>query len=162
MIKIIAILFFVISSTCALRDLTRHIINQKVFMKRSVERKQSSLCDSIITDCSARVSQLEQQHNLTTREGLAEYLSDVAVLSCGSCFNEMKIILFVLVKTNLLNNSEKQSVFFLMANFVQKGYSMVSLMEIFAAVMTKIMLVLLHAKISAICVMFWDAVQFCL
>ena len=86
--KIIAILFFVISSTCALRDLTRHIINQKGFMKRSVERKQSSLCDSIITDCSARVSQLEQQHNLTTREGLAEYLSDVAVLSCGSCFNE--------------------------------------------------------------------------
>ena len=51
-------------------------------------KDQSSLCDSIITDCSARVSQLEQQHNLTTREGLAEYLSDVAVLSCGSCFNE--------------------------------------------------------------------------
>ena len=57
-------------------------------MKRSVERQQSSSCDSIITDCSARVSQLQQQHDLTTREGLAEYLSDVAVLSCGSCFDE--------------------------------------------------------------------------
>ena len=84
----IAILFFVISSTCALRDLTRHIIHQEVFMKRSVERQQSSSCDSIITDRSARVSQLQQQHDLTTREGLAEYLSDVAVLSCGSCFDE--------------------------------------------------------------------------
>ena len=88
MIKIIAILFFVISSTCALHDLTRHIIHQEVFMKRSVKRQQSSSCDSIITDCSARVSQLEQQHDFTTREGFAEYLSDVTVLACGSCFNE--------------------------------------------------------------------------
>ena len=87
MIKIVAILFFVISSTCALRDLTRHIIHQEVFMKRSIESRQSS-CNSIITICNARVSQLQQQHDLTTREGLAEYLSDVAVLSCGSCFDE--------------------------------------------------------------------------
>ena len=30
------------------------------------------------------VSQLQQQHDLSTREGQAEHLSDVAVLSCGS------------------------------------------------------------------------------
>ena len=88
MIKIVAILFFVISSTCALCDLTRHIIHQEVFMKRCFERQQCSSCHSIITNCSARDSQLQQQHDLTTTEGLAEYLSDVAVLSCGSCFDE--------------------------------------------------------------------------
>ena len=61
---------------------------QEVLMKQSVESRQSSSCDSIIADCSARVSQLQQQHDLTTREGLAEYLSDAAVLSCGICFDE--------------------------------------------------------------------------
>ena len=88
MIKIAAILFFVISSTCALCDLTRHIIHQEVFMKRSIESQPCSSCHSIITNCSARDSQIQQQHDLFTREGLAEYLSDVAVLSCGSCFDE--------------------------------------------------------------------------
>ena len=92
MIKIAAVLLFVISSTTALRNPTRHIIHnvhQEVFLKRSVEIRQSS-CDSIIADCSARIVSLAQQHDLTTNEGLARFLSDVAVLQCGSCFDDFE------------------------------------------------------------------------
>ena len=87
MIKIAAILLFFILSTTASRDFTRHIINRKVFLKRSVETRQSS-CYSIIEDCNDRVISLAQQHDLTTNEGLARFLSDVVVLQCGSCFDE--------------------------------------------------------------------------
>ena len=90
MITIAAVLLFVISSTSALRNPTRHIIHnvhQEVFLKRSVEIRQSS-CDSIIADCNARIISLAQQYNINTTEGLARYLSDVAVLQCGSCFDE--------------------------------------------------------------------------
>ena len=90
MIKIAAVLLFVISSTTALRNPTRHIIrdvHQEVFLKRSFETRQSS-CDSIIEDCNDRIIALAQQHDLTTNEGLARFLSDVVVLQCGSCFEE--------------------------------------------------------------------------
>ena len=90
MIKIAAVLLFVISSTTALCNPTRHIIHdvhQEVFLKRSFETRQSS-CDSIIEDCNDRVISLAQQHDLTTNEGLARFLSDVVVLQCGSCFDE--------------------------------------------------------------------------
>ena len=88
MIKIAAVLLFVILSTSALREPTRHIIHHQVFLRRSVERQSS--CDSTIADCNERIIALAQQHDLTTNEGLARYLSDVAVLQCESCFDEFE------------------------------------------------------------------------
>ena len=87
MIKIAAILLFIILSTTGSRDFTRHIINRKVFLKRSVDTRQSS-CDSIIEDCDDRIDSLADQYNTSTTEGLARYLSDVFVIACGSCLNE--------------------------------------------------------------------------
>ena len=86
MITIAAVLLFVISSTSALHNPTRHIIHQEVFLKRSVETRQSS----IIADCAPRIISLAQQYDITTTEGFARYLSDVAVLQCESCFDEFE------------------------------------------------------------------------
>ena len=156
MLKIIVvILFIVITSTCALRDLTRLIIHQEVLMKRSVERRQFSSCDSIIADCSARVSQLQQQHDLTTREGRAEYLSDAAILSCGICFDEYEDFYICIGEDELAEQFREAECVLSNDKFCSE--------RLFdgianAAVMTKMMLVLLYAKIFAICMMFWDAV----
>ena len=87
MIKIAAVLFFVISLASAFRNPASHIIHQKVFLKRPVESRQSS-CDSIIADCEDRIDSLADQYNLNTTEGAARYLSAVAVIECGSCFDE--------------------------------------------------------------------------
>ena len=126
-------------------------------MKRSVERQQSSSCDLIITDCSARVSQLEHQHDLTTGEGLAEYLSDVAVLACGSCFDAYEDYFICIGEDELAEQFREAECVLSDGKYCSKR---LLLMEINAAVMKKMMLILLHAKISAIYVMFWDAVQF--
>ena len=87
MIKIVAVLLFVISSTSALRDPTSHIVHHQVFLKRSVETRQSS-CYPIIADCEDRIDSLADRYNISTTEGLARYFSDVFVLICGSCFDE--------------------------------------------------------------------------
>ena len=85
-IKTIVVIFFVIASTTAFRDFARHIIHQKFLFNGELE-KQSG-CNSIIAECRARILVLENQHDTSTTEGEAEYLSDVAVLLCGDCFDE--------------------------------------------------------------------------
>ena len=87
MIKIAAVLLFVISSTSALHNPTRHIIHQEAFLKRPVETRQSS-CIPIIADCKDRIDSLADLYNTSTTEGFARYLSDVYVIECGSCFDE--------------------------------------------------------------------------
>ena len=87
-IKIIVVIFFVIASTTAFRDFARHMIHQKFLFNGELE-KQSG-CNSIIAECQARFLVLENQHDTSTTEGEAEYLSDVAVLLCGDCFDEYK------------------------------------------------------------------------
>ena len=89
MIKIAAVFLFVISLASAIRNPTRHIIHQEVFLKRSVESRQSS-CDSIIAECSARIISLADQYDIDTTEGLARYLSAVAVIQCESCFDDFE------------------------------------------------------------------------
>ena len=86
MIKIAAVLLLVISSTSAIHDPTRPIIHQQMFLKRSVETRQSS-CDAIIADCIERFESIANRSNTSTTEGLARYLSDGYDLYCGSCFN---------------------------------------------------------------------------
>ena len=86
MIKIVAVLLLVISSTSALRD-PWHIIHHKVFLKESVETRQSS-CDLLTADCDATIDLLADRYNLSTTEGLARFYSDVAILQCESCFDE--------------------------------------------------------------------------
>ena len=76
MIKIAAVLLFVISLASAFRNPTRHIIHQEVFQKRSVETRQSS-CISIIADCYDRMDSLDTE-------------SAVAVLRCESCFDDLE------------------------------------------------------------------------
>ena len=88
MMKFVALLLFIIASTSALRQPTRHIIHHQVFLRRSVERQSS--CDSIIADCTNRSISLAEQYNLTTTEGLHRYLSAVAVLQCESCFGDLE------------------------------------------------------------------------
>ena len=87
MIKIAAVLIFVISSTTAFRNPTRHIIHQEVFLKRSVETRQSS-CFPIIADCEDGIDSLADRYDTNTTEGLARYLSAVFVIVCGSCLDE--------------------------------------------------------------------------
>ena len=87
MIKIAAVLFFVISLVSAFRNPASHIIHQKVFLKRLVESRQSS-CESIIEDCDDRIDSLADQYDLDTTEGAARYYSAVVVIQCGSCFDE--------------------------------------------------------------------------
>ena len=85
--KTIVVIFFVIASTTtAFRDVARHIIHQK-FLFNGESEKQSG-CDSIIAECQARIRELANQHDTSTIEGEAEYLSDVTVLLCGDCFDE--------------------------------------------------------------------------
>ena len=85
MIKVAAVLLFVISLTSALRNPTSHIIQQEVFLKRLVERQSS--CGSILAHCNDTVS-LDQQSGLTANEAIARYLSARTVIECGSCFDE--------------------------------------------------------------------------
>ena len=88
MIKIAAVLFSVILLASAFRNPTRHIIHQKVLLKRSSETRQSS-CTSIIAECAARIISLADAYDDTT-EGLARYLSAVAVIKCESCFDDFE------------------------------------------------------------------------
>ena len=87
-IKTIVVIFFVIASTTAFRNFARHIIHQKFLFNGELE-KQSG-CNSIIAECQARILVLENQHDTSNTEGKAEYLSDVAVLLCGDCFDDLE------------------------------------------------------------------------
>ena len=83
----IAVLLLVISLASALRNPTRHIVHQEVFLKRSVETRQSS-CASIIADCEDRITSLGQEYDIGTTEGFARYQSAVDDIQCGSCFDD--------------------------------------------------------------------------
>ena len=87
MIKIAAVLLFVISLASAFRNPASHIIHQKVFLKGSVESRQSS-CDLMIAHCNARIISLAADYDLNTTKGFARYLSAAAVIQCESCFDE--------------------------------------------------------------------------
>ena len=87
MIKITAVLLFVVSMASAFRNPTRHIIHQEVFLKRPAETRQSS-CDLIIADCDDRIDSIEDQYDTSAVEGRSRYLSDVFVLACESCLDD--------------------------------------------------------------------------
>ena len=89
MIKIAAVLLFVFSLASAFRNPARHIIHQKLFLKGSVESRQSS-CDSMVADCNARIASLAGEYDLHTIEGYARYRSAVSVLRCESCFDDFE------------------------------------------------------------------------
>ena len=89
MMKITAVLLFVVSLASAFRNSTRHIIHQEVFLKRPAETRQSS-CDLIIADCKDRIDSIKDQYDTSAVEGRSRYLSDATVLACESCLDDFE------------------------------------------------------------------------